>query len=62
MTIDNVYVSHDNVLRLTYILETHNKGKSSDECITVQDLVDGLLDRAIQREYNKLRNGSIEND
>lgn len=61
MVFDNVYVNRDNELRLSGLLETHNKDKSSNEWITTQDLIEGLLDRAIQREHNK-RKGNIEND
>lgn len=51
----DVYISLENKAKLIEIKEARNKGKSKDEQINAYDLIEDILARGIEREYNILK-------
>lgn len=51
----DVYVNLQDKIKLIEIQEARNKGKSKDEQINAYDLIEDILARGIEREYNILK-------
>lgn len=54
----DVYVNLQDKIKLIEIQEARNKGKSKDEQINAYDLIEDILSRGIEREYNILKERS----